>query len=557
MNEQRFPEEELKRKTQKLYFAAREQEAKREAETLGISYLNGMSAKIQLDALRLIPKESARTQGLAPIYLRENELTVVVNKKPNADMLHSVEELKKRFSVSMYFISDAAFARVLSYYEQIPKAKEEITGALSISQKGLDRYLKEFSNFSRLKAGLGALTQEHLSESFEIVLSGALATDASDIHVEPREGGAELRLRIDGILQSLSTLGPRFYQLLLNRIKLLSGMKLNVKDAPQDGRFSVKTSSLGEIEIRASVLPGPMGENIVLRVLNPKAIRVRLEELGLEPFQEKIIEEELDKPNGMIVVTGPTGSGKTTTLYACLRKAQEEPGLKIITIEDPIEYHLEGVEQTQVSPEQKYTFSSGLRSMLRQDPDIIMIGEMRDLETAETALHASLTGHLVFSTLHTNDAAGAIPRLIDMGAKPPIIAPAINVAIAQRLVRKVCAQCSKKEKVSKEELRHLREGLLHMPETYLKKPMLSDTLTLAKAKGCALCNETGYKGRTAVYELFQVTDEVEKLILGAPTELDIKNAARKNGMVNMHEAALLKVLSHTTTLEEMRRVMGD
>lgn len=557
MNDSSFADEELEQKTKKLYQHAREQEAERTAQSVGIPYLNGISAKIQLDALRLLSKEDARAHHIAPIYARENELTVVVSQKPDAEALRIVENLKKRYSVLLHFISASAFERVINYYDQIPKTRDDITGAVNISQTSLDRYLKQFSNFAQLKTGLTSVSQEHLSESFEIVLSGALATDASDIHVETNEEGAALRLRIDGILQDLATLTPRFYQLLLNRIKLLSGMKLNIKDAPQDGRFSVKTASLGEIEIRASVLPGPMGENIVLRVLNPKTIRVELEQLGLEPFQEKLLREELGKPNGMILVTGPTGSGKTTSLYAFLRKAQgEEAGLKIITIEDPIEYHLKGVEQTQVAPERKYTFASGLRSVLRHDPDIIMIGEMRDLETVETALHAALTGHLVFSTLHTNDAAGTIPRLIDMGAKTPIIAPAINISIAQRLLRKVCQKCARKEKATKEELAFVQNGIKNMPEIYLKKPTLSDTLTLSKAKGCQACNESGYKGRIAVFELFQITDEMEKLILGSPTELDVKNVARKSGMISMQEAGLLKVIAGVTTLEELQRVVG-
>lgn len=557
MSNSQFADEELRKKTAKLYQEAREREAQRKALSFNIAYLDGMSAKIQLDALRLLPKEDALAHHIAPIYLHDNQLTIVTSEQPNQEALHIIDNFKKHYSISLYFISNSAFERILTYYNQIPKTQDAITGAVSISQESLNHYLKEFSDFSKLKSGINSVSQERLSESFEIVLSGAIANDASDIHVEPTERGAELRLRIDGILQNLSLLTPRFYQLLLNRIKLLSGMKLNIHDSPQDGRFSVKTTSLGEIEIRASVLPGPVGENIVLRVLNPKIIRVALEQLGLEPFQEKLVVTELEKPNGMILVTGPTGSGKTTSLYAFLKKSQEEPGLKIITIEDPIEYHLEGIEQTQVSPEKKYTFANGLRSVLRQDPDIIMIGEMRDLETVETALHAALTGHIVFSTLHTNDAAGTIPRLIDMGAKTPIIAPAINIAIAQRLVRKVCTHCSQKEKATKDELKTLQKGLNSMPEIHLKKPFLSDTLTLSKAKGCAVCNGTGYKGRVGVFELFQITNEMEQLILKSPTELEIKMLARKQGMVNMYEAGLLKVIAGITTLEELGRVVGS
>lgn len=341
-----------------------------------------------------------------------------------------------------------------------------------------------------------------------------------------------------------------------NRVKLLSEMKLNIEDAPQDGRFSIKIAS-GEVEIRSSILPGPNGENIVLRVLNPKVISLRLEELGLEPFQSEIVASELEKPNGMILVTGPTGSGKTTTLYAFLKKTIEEPGLKVITIEDPIEYHLAGVEQTQVEPAKGYNFANGLKSILRQDPDIILVGEMRDLETVETALHAALTGHLVFSTLHTNDAAGTIPRLIDMGAKTPIIAPAINVALAQRLVRKVCRECVKIEKANLKEVAFIKRVLEKMPEVYLKRPAVVSGLGVARVRGCSACNETGYKGRIGVFEIFQIDDEMERLVLGGPAEVDVKGLVRKKGMITMLEAGVLKVLAHLTTLEELQRVIGE
>jgi type II secretory ATPase GspE/PulE/Tfp pilus assembly ATPase PilB-like protein len=294
----------------------------------------------------------------------------------------------------------------------------------------------------------------------------------------------------------------------------------------------------------------------VLRVLNPSIIALELAQLGLISFQEEIVRKELQKPNGLILVTGPTGSGKTTTLYAFLREVNKEQGIKIITIEDPIEYHVSGIEQTQADPKKGYDFSNGLRSILRQDPDVILVGEMRDIDTVQTAMHASLTGHLVFSTLHTNDAAGIIPRLIDIGAQAPIIAPALNLGIAQRLIRKVCTKCSLKTKATPEQLGEIRETLNEMPEVYMKRQEVPDGTELMKTVGCPFCNDTGYKGRIGVFELFLIDDEIEKLIMTKPSDVDVKLLARRKGMINMREDAMMKVLKGITTIEEVERVVG-
>ncbi|RJQ14314.1 type II/IV secretion system protein [Candidatus Parcubacteria bacterium] len=557
MESPQFEDEQLKSRTKSLYETAQEKEAQNLAEKYNLNYLDARKVKVQLDALRLIDEEVAKENLIAPVYESESKLTVLVAKKPTKEIEDILSPLKKNYSLDIYFVSPQGIERILNYYKQLPKEQKQITSVLEISQDALESYQKQLTSLSTLKERLSELTQQRVSESLEMVIGGALAIDASDVHIEPKETKAILLFRIDGLLQEIATLNPRLFQLITNRIKLLSNMKLNIKDAPQDGRFSIK-ASMGEVEIRSSVLPGPYGENAVMRILNPKVIGLKLEDLGLQNFQEKILTKELGKPNGMVLVTGPTGSGKTTTLYACLKKVKEEEGgLKIITLEDPIEYHLTNIEQTQVDPKKGYTFSNGLRAILRQDPDVILVGEMRDLETAETALHASLTGHLVFSTLHTNGATGTIPRLIDMGAKPPIIAPAINVALAQRLVRKVCQKCFEKEKASPDQAAKIKRILEGMPEKYLKRPVVSDSLMLAKAKGCPACNETGYKGRIGIFEIFQIDDNVERLILSSPTEVDIKNSAQKQGMISMIEDGALKVLNFMTTLEELERVVGE
>jgi type II secretory ATPase GspE/PulE/Tfp pilus assembly ATPase PilB-like protein len=308
------------------------------------------------------------------------------------------------------------------------------------------------------------------------------------------------------------------------------------------------------IEIRVSALPAENGESIVMRVLNPKSL-IDLSELGLREDLLKIFQKEILKPNGMIIVTGPTGSGKTTTLYAFLKKINK-PEIKIITIEDPIEYHLRGVSQTQVAPEKGYDFASGLKSIMRQDPDVILVGEIRDLETANIALQASLTGHLVLSTLHTNDAAGTIARLIDLGASPTSMAPAINMAVAQRLVRIICKKCSELAPPDAETLQKIKKALGNLGKK-IKIPALIEKLKIPKIKGCQFCNFTGYQGRVGIFEAFLIDEEMEKFILTMPSISALRELAIKKGMITMHQDGLIKVLNGITTVEEVERVTGE
>ena len=430
---------------------------------------------------------------------------------------------------------------------------EEITGEIKILAERLAEIKKIAGNIPDLKREIEKTSSQNITQVIEVLFGGALNLGASDIHIEPEEAGSKIRLRLDGLLQDASTTGREIYESLTSRIKLLSGLKLNIADRPQDGRFSINIDD-STIEVRASSLPAENGEALVLRILNPKSL-IRMSDLGLREDLLAIIEREIKKPNGMIIVTGPTGSGKTTTLYAFLNEIQK-PEIKIITIEDPIEYHLKGVSQTQVQPEKGYDFASGLRSIVRQDPDVILVGEVRDLETADIALQAALTGHLVLTTLHTNDAAGTVARLTSLGAKASNIAPAINMAIAQRLVRKVCKKCGSLKKVSAEELEKIKKGLRGLPKI-IKMPSLTADLKIPHAKGCENCNTTGYRGRVGIYEAFLIDDEMEKLILTNPSIVALKNAAIKKGMVSMQQDGLIKVLAGITTLEELERVTGE
>ncbi|MBI4101498.1 MAG: type II/IV secretion system protein [Candidatus Nealsonbacteria bacterium] len=432
----------------------------------------------------------------------------------------------------------------------MPEVAKKITGSIEIPATLLEKS-NSLSDFKKeLERSLSLATTEIL----EVVLAGALGNNASDIHLEPESEKTKLRLRLDGILQDVFYFPKEIYSGLLSRIKLLSGIKLNIADRPQDGRFSAVLEK-ETIENRVSTLPAENGESIVIRVLNPKSL-ISLEELGLRPDLLSLFSKELKRPNGMIIVTGPTGSGKTTTLYAFLKKIQK-PEIKIITIEDPIEYRLPGISQTQTAPEKGYDFASGLRSIVRQDPDVILVGEIRDLETANIGLQASLTGHLVLTTLHTNDAAGTLARLINLGAKPADIGPAINLAIAQRLVRKVCPKCAKLEKPSPETLKKIKDSLKGLPKGVNFPPVGAQT-KISKSQGCKSCNFTGYRGRVGIFEALLIDAAMEKFILQNPSIAALKEEAINKGrMTTMTQDGLFKILEGVTTFEELERVMGE
>jgi type II secretory ATPase GspE/PulE/Tfp pilus assembly ATPase PilB-like protein len=425
---------------------------------------------------------------------------------------------------------------------------QTLTESLRVDLTGLPAFRAEIEK----RLADPAATVTHL---IEIILAGGIVLDSSDIHLEGQENDAKLRVRLDGVLQDVMTFDKKNYTSLLSRIKLLSEMKLNISNKPQDGRFSILAGN-DSVEIRVSILPTEYGDSIVMRILNPKSL-ISLDQAGLRKDLYDEFLKQIGRPNGMIIVTGPTGSGKTTTLYAFLKKIQN-PEIKIITIEDPIEYHLEGISQTQVEPDKGYDFISGLRAIVRQDPDVILVGEIRDLETADIALQAALTGHLVFSTLHTNDAAGTIARLISLGAKPFNIGPALNMAIAQRLIRKVCDKCGAQDSPTAEEMTEIKELLEKILPDLEKKgvqtPALDAQLKIKRAKGCDNCGGTGYRGRVGIYEAFIIDDEIQTYISGTPTIPGLKSMAQKKGMLTMYQDGLLKVVQGITTIDEVKRV---
>jgi type II secretory ATPase GspE/PulE/Tfp pilus assembly ATPase PilB-like protein len=469
------------------------------------------------------------------------------------DSLQLLKNLERLgYTTKRYMVSLASLQHAWDRYHDISYATETEAGILTLSNDTIQEMLQKLKTFQDVQAEIqshaGSKDTHRISRVLEIIMAGALSLGASDVHLEPEETGVRMRYRLDGVLVEVLMFDAPTYALISSRLKLLSGLKLNVKTAAQDGRFSIVVNAK-EIEIRTSVLPGAYAETIVMRILDPSTIGLPMEALGFDKYLMEIFEREIAKPNGMILNTGPTGSGKTTTLYAFLRKVHN-PGIKIVTIEDPIEYHLPGIVQTQVSKD--YTFALGLRSTLRQDPDIIMVGEIRDAEVASTAVHASLTGHLVFSTLHTNDAAGTFPRLIDMGVNADILGAAVTVAMAQRLVRRLCAACRVPhpiEGADRDTLDALLKNIPHADEL----PQNRDTMWVPK--GCDKCGGLGYKGRIAVVEVVLMDHEIENTVRKTSSEREIWQAAKHQKIRRMAQDGAVKVLQGVTSLEELSRVV--
>jgi type IV pilus assembly protein PilB len=549
-----FKEEDNKEKLNEM----REREAEDLSQILAqkykLPYLDLSRATIDLDALKILPEEKAVAAKMAVFQKTGKKIQVAVqspNPEPTKLALKELEQ--KGYQPTTYMVSETSLKRAWKRYAEVPDFVEISKGIIEISSEKLEGLLNQSKTIDDLKnifsTAVLSKKDRRISEVLEIVLAGAISSSASDAHIEPQEKQVKLRFRLDGVLHDIFFFENKIYNLLLSRIKLVSGLKLNIRDRAQDGRFSIHLKG-SEVEVRVSVIPGNYGESIVLRILNPKTISVAFEDLGIEKRLLEIISKELKKPNGMILTTGPTGSGKTTTLYAFLKKIYTTE-IKIITLEDPIEYHLTGIIQTQVEEEKDYTFSNGLRSVLRQDPDVIMVGEIRDLDTAKIAINAALTGHMVLSTLHTNNAAGTIPRLIDLGVNPNIIAPAVNLTMAQRLVRKLCDKCKQKREPKKEESEIVEKIIKTLPQNY-------DTpaeFTFWEAKGCDNCNNMGYRGRIGIFEAILVDENIEKLILKKPGETEILKAAESQNILNMKQDGVLKAIKGITTIEELQRVV--
>jgi type IV pilus assembly protein PilB len=550
-----FQSKDLDDQLQKQRRGAEEEDAKRRAKKLGLDYLDLISVAVptEIKAMELVPEEEARAARLVPLQLVRKSLVVAVFDPTEPKAKAIIDELKKKYEVKVAVVSLTGLKHGWNYYQYIVPQKE-ISGSIKIDEAKLHELQDGIKSLEDLVKQIKDFKSPYTSQVLEIILSGAMALGSSDIHLEPTEKAGDLRLRIDGLLHTIfSEFNAATYRSVITRIKLLSNLKLNVQDEAQDGRFTISLKDRS-IEIRTSLIPSEYGETAVLRLLDPRSLKVNLEDLGWRADDLAIAEAEIRKPNGLILNTGPTGSGKTTTLYAFLRKVSK-PEIKIITVEDPIEYHLPGISQTQVDLNAGYTFASGLRSILRQDPNIILVGEIRDKETAEIALNASLTGHIVFSTLHTNDAVGAIPRLLDLGIQTNILGPSLSLVIAQRLVRQLCPKCKVKKDVDPVLKAKIEKLIVALPGRVEKNDYKK--IDVYEPKGCDKCGLLGYKGRTSIFELLQVTEEVENAIYKNPTEIELKALAKKQGMVTMQEDGVLKVISGVTDFGEVERLTGE
>lgn len=550
----KFDEKEQNKKLRELRKKEEEDLARILSEKYGLGYADLSRTTISNEALQLIGETDARNAEVAAFGKVGKKISLAVhspNKKEVSDILRGLED--RGYEITSYMVSSQSLLHAWERYKDLSFAVKTKAGVLDISGDEIRNLIHELKTIEDIKQliqkTLAMKKAYRISRILETVLAGGFASNASDVHIEPEEKNVRMRYRLDGVLTDILMFDLETYKLLLSRIKLISGLKLNVKNSAQDGRFSVKIDQ-ESIEIRTSILPGAYGESIVLRILQPSTIALPMEELGIEPHLLSALKREIRKPNGMILNTGPTGSGKTTTLYAFL-KSVHTPQIKIITIEDPIEYHLPGIVQTQVD-KKKYTFASGLRSTLRQDPDVIMVGEIRDEEVAETAINAALTGHLVFSTLHTNTAAGSFPRLIDLGVNPKVIGSAVNIVMAQRLIRKLCEEC-KKEVPLEGERKTLVESILNSIVNKENVPEQRDVVW--EAVGCDKCGGSGFKGRIGIFEAIIMDDAIEKLVKESASEHDIEKGARGQGIMNMKEDGLLKVLKGVTSLEELERMI--
>lgn len=512
--------------------------AKALAYQFGMEFIQLNKTVITPEIINLVPRELAYKYHVLPVKYENYMLTVAISDPLALDILESL-----RFELGH------EIEGIVAFEEDILNALEKYYGA---QEEKIDMLLKDMQdeNITISSEDTVERTQNEgeneddapVIKMVNLIISEAFRKRASDIHIEPMERTFRIRYRIDGVLHEIPSPPKRLQGSVISRIKIMSNLDMAEKRLPQDGRIKVKIGKNKTIDLRVSTLPASHGESVVMRILDKGGLNLGLGELGFFSDDEKIINSSITQPNGIILITGPTGSGKTTTLYSCLNTLNK-PDKKIITVEDPIEYQLQGINQVQIRSDIGLTFAKVLRSCLRQAPNIIMVGEIRDLETAEIAINASLTGHLVFSTLHTNDAPGAVTRLIDQGVKPFLVASAVRCILAQRLVRCICTNCKESYKPSAKELQILKIPLDQ-----------ADSVVFYRGAGCTNCSNTGYKGRKGIFEILTMHDEIQQMIYGKCSSSAIRSRARELGMRTLREDGIRKVLSGMTTFSEVLRI---
>ncbi len=527
---------------------------KERAEKLGLLFLEAAPREISREILEYIPEETAQKYHMAPFERVGDVLSVAVVNPQDFEALNVLRFLseKENLSIDTYLVTEEIFQDIVRRYAGADQALKD--AILSIKGKDDEDEAKHQDTASETNKEL--FRDAPIAKLVEVIIKHALDGKASDVHIEPVEGSYRVRFRVDGVLHASLVFPIDVGRAVVSRIKILSNLKIDEQRKPQDGRF--RTEQGGHIvDLRVSTLPVMEGEKVVMRVLEKTEKMVDFKEMGVWGRAEEILLKKIREPFGIILITGPTGSGKSTSLYSFLKILNQEER-NIITLEDPVEYYISGINQSQIKPEIDYTFASGLRSILRQDPNVIMVGEIRDSETAELAIHAALTGHLVLSTLHTNSALGTIPRLIDMGVEPFLLSSSLQAVAAQRLVRRICSDCKELMPITPVIENMIRKELESVPaEEFPKYGLTADMkeIIMYQGKGCDACSDTGYKGRVAMMEVIDVTDEVKNIITDKNgSESALVKVLPHQGIVTMREDGILKVLAGLTTLMEVERV---
>lgn len=516
-----------------------------------------ITAPISFETLRYIPEESAQHYQIAPLAVVDGALEVGIVDPDNVEARDALQFIATKISMpyKLFLISQTDFENILKNYQgltgEVTKALTDLETELSEEEEELSRKLQEAGKRDKDTGETQLVEDAPVTKIVATILKHAIEGDASDIHIEPTAESVKVRFRVDGALSTNLTLPLSVHQAIVARIKILCNMKLDEKRKPQDNRFSARIAGR-KIDFRVSTFPAYYGEKVVLRILDSEKGVLPLSQIGFSERNLKIIRNAITRPYGLILISGPTGSGKSTTLYSMLQEVDRETQ-NVLSLEDPVEYSISGMNQSQVRPEIGYTFASGLRTTLRQDPDIIMVGEIRDKETAQLAVQAALTGHLVFSTIHTNNAMGAIPRLIDMGVDPFLIGPTLILTMAQRLVRKLCPDSGKKMPIDGGLKSMFEKQFADLPKEYRSEiPPSSEFYGLQSTDDCP----NGTRGRVAVFEVAEMTKELEHIILTDPVEPKLFAAARAHGMITMREDALMKSMRGEVPFEEVNTLGG-
>jgi type IV pilus assembly protein PilB len=526
--------------------------AEAQAEALGVPFMDVSDLKVDPAVIAMLPEQTLKSFKLVPISFKNNELTVILRNPQDYRAVEALEFLagEKGWSVQ---IATAPASQINKLVKSISGLEAEIETSLEAAKGKYEQAKKEEDqSVGKIE---DIIKGAPVSRMLSVIMRHAVEANASDIHIEPVGNESRIRYRIDGVLRTTLTLPVYVHPALVSRVKVMANLKIDETRIPQDGRITQEINNK-KIDFRISTLPVVDHEKVVMRILDTTAGAPTLERLGFRQNYIDIVKEEIKKPHGLILITGPTGSGKSTTLFSALNLLNSD-GVNISTLEDPVEYYIEGVNQSQVRPEIGYTFATGLRSLLRQDPNVVMVGEIRDRETAELAIHASLTGHLIFSTLHTNDVYGLVPRLLDMGVEPFLLAATMNLGIAQRLARKICPHCQEEDVVPEKTYNELIAVLKGIPKQYLVNIDLTKKITFYRGKGCARCSDIGYSGRTAVAELFRFTDKAQAIVEKGFAHEDFSKEFKRQEMITLYEDLVLKAAEGLTTIEEVKRLAQE